>query len=379
MKMTRVKLPKKIEKDFNEYCKERGIKGGKKRELLAKLKKIVKKSSFEPAEAIGVVTAQSISEPATQMTMRSYTMASQAGRLAKVTFGLPRMIEIFDARKTFERSMNIYLKDEYNNKNSAKRLAEKIKEKFVKDVVEKSSIDLLNMQLEFELSNGANRDMIKLAIEKYTKNCAVNFRGNTLYIKPEKAEIKDLRNIKIKILGTHLSGVKNILNVAVIKNGNDWIIQTDGSNLKKILEMDEVEIKRTYTNDIYEVEAVLGIEAARNLILKEAQKNLNEQGLDVDVRHIMLISDVMTVDGQIRSIGRYGVSGRKSSVLARANFEETLKHLTLASFRGLQDELRGTVENIMVGNVAPVGTGIVELVVEPKKLKKIKKRKKASS
>ncbi|RLI97137.1 MAG: DNA-directed RNA polymerase subunit A'', partial [Candidatus Aenigmatarchaeota archaeon] len=114
--MTTIKIPKKIEDDFNKFCEEHKIKGSEKKKLYEKLKEIVKKSLFEPGEAVGVITAQSISEPATQMTMRSYTMASQAGRLAKVTFGLPRMVEIFDARKTFERAMKIYLKEEYNNK-----------------------------------------------------------------------------------------------------------------------------------------------------------------------------------------------------------------------------------------------------------------------
>ncbi|OYT58335.1 MAG: DNA-directed RNA polymerase subunit A'' [Candidatus Aenigmarchaeota archaeon ex4484_14] len=373
--MTTIKIPKKIEDDFNKFCEEHKIKGSEKKKLYEKLKEIVKKSLFEPGEAVGVITAQSISEPATQMTMRSYTMASQAGRLAKVTFGLPRMVEIFDARKTFERAMKIYLKEEYNNKKDAKRIAEKIKERFVRDVVEKSSIDLLNMQLEFELSADADRDTIKSAIEKYAKSCNVSFRANKLYIKPEKAEIKDLRSLKNKILETHLSGIRNILKVAVVKDGEDWVIQTSGSNLRKILELPEIDIKRTYTNDMYEVEAVLGIEAARNLILNEASSTLSEQGLDVDIRHIMLISDLMTKDGKIRSVGRYGISGKKTSVLAKANFEETLKHLTNASFKGLRDELRGAVENVIIGNVAPVGTGRVELIVDPKKLKKISGKK----
>jgi DNA-directed RNA polymerase subunit A" len=174
-------------------------------------------------------------------------------------------------------------------------------------------------------------------------------------------------------LKVHTGGVKGIKNVVVIKEGEDWIVQTIGANLKKILLMEEVDISRTITNDIYQVYDVFGIEAARNVILSEARQTLEDQGLEVDIRHLILLADTMTYDGTIKDIGRYGISGRKTSVLARANFEETKKHLIDASFYGETDRLEGTIENIIVGQLAPIGTGMVKLAVDTEKMKKKQK------
>ena len=140
--------------------------------------------------------------------------------------------------------------------------------------------------------------------------------------------------------------------------------------MRRILEREEVDTTRTISNDIHEVASVLGIEAARNLIIKEVTKTLEEQGLDVDIRHVILVADMMTVDGVVKPIGRYGVAGAKGSVLARANFEETIKHLTQAAILGEVDTLESTVENVMINQVVPIGTGMVELVYSPKKKEK---------
>jgi DNA-directed RNA polymerase subunit A" len=119
------------------------------------------------------------------------------------------------------------------------------------------------------------------------------------------------------------------------------------------------------TNNIHEIAKVLGIEAARTAIINEAAYTLRQAGLDVDIRHIMLVSDVMTVDGEIRAIGRYGIAGAKGSVLARANFEETIKHLTKAAVTNEIDHLESIVENVMINQVVPAGTGMFELTFRP--------------
>ncbi len=362
-----------IEK-FEKFCEERGITGEKKERLFKEYEKLVQESRFEPGEAIGVIAAQSISEPATQMTMRSYTMASTVGRLSKVTLGLPRLIEIFDARKTFERKMRLYPIEELNSKEGAMEIAKKIVEKKISDAAEKVAIDLLELRVEVHLKDEYDVDEIKTLISKRIKNVEVTSRGKIIYIKPEKNEIRDLRNLKYKVMDLNIGGVKGILEAGVYQDENgNWVIETYGSNLKKILELDEIDHTRVYTNDIYEVEKILGIEAARNVIINEAKNTLDKQGLDVDIRHLLIVGDVMTADGKIKSVGRYGVSGSKGSVLARANFEETIKHLTRAAFRGEVDPLESIVENVMIGNVPPVGTGVVELGVDIEKLKKKKK------
>lgn len=311
----------------------------------------------------------------THNTMRSYTMASQSDRLSKVTHGLPRLIEIFDARKTFEKNMMIYLLPEYNTKEKAKELASKMKALKMSDIIVYDSIDLVNMQIEMELERESYKDTVKELLEKHVKDCDTSTRGKTIYIKPKKENVKNLRKIKNKILKLHTQGVKGIDNVVVIKEDEDWIIQTTGTNLKKVLRIEGVDIARTKTNDIYQIYDVLGIEAARNVILQESKETLDEQGLDVDIRHLMLLSDMMTFDGTIKDIGRYGVSGKKASVLARANFEETKKHIVNASFYGEKDKLDGIIENVLVGQIAPIGTGMVELAVDMEKMKKMRKAK----
>jgi len=369
-----VEIPKKVMDKFEEMCKKYNITGDKKKGKLEQLKKMIKNDSYEPGEAIGIVAAQSISEPATQMTMRSYTLASQSDRLSKVTQGLPRLIEIFDARKNFEKNMKIYLEPKYNNKNGATKIANMIRKKEIKDIIKSHSIDLVNMRIELELIDINDRELVKKIISRYIKDCEISFRENKVLIKPKDDDIKNLRKILNKILEFHIKGIKDIEQVIVVKEKGDWVLQTRGANLEKILRMEGVDIKRTTTNDVYQVYEVLGIEAARNVILKEAKETLDEQGLDVDIRHLMLLADMMTSDGDVKAIGRYGVSGSKASILARANFEETKRHLMDAAFYGQSDDLDGIIENVMIGQVAPVGTGMVNLAVDLKKMQKMRKK-----
>jgi DNA-directed RNA polymerase subunit A" len=149
--------------------------------------------------------------------------------------------------------------------------------------------------------------------------------------------------------------------------GCEWVIQTDGSNFSKVLKIPEVDGSRTTTNNIHEIAATLGIEAARNAIIEEIKSVLEEQGLDVDIRHIMLVADIMTFNGDIIQIGRHGVTGEKASVLARAAFEITVSTLIDAAVKGLDDNLTGVTENVICGQIVPVGTGIIELYMTPGK------------
>ena len=162
----------------------------------------------------------------------------------------------------------------------------------------------------------------------------------------------------------YIKGIKGVEQVIVDKEENDWVIKTIGSNLKKVLKMAEVDVSRSFTNNIYEIRSLLGIEAARNSIVRETLTTMRAQGVDTDIRHVLLVADAMTSTGDIKAIGRYGIAGGKSSVLSRANFEETVKHLTNAAVGGEVDPLNSIVENIIMGNIAPVGTGMVKLKVK---------------
>ena len=205
-----------------------------------------------------------------------------------------------------------------------------------------------------------------MVIKNYlSKRASVRRRENLIVVRPNDKEIEfaDLQKFKEDIGNVIVSGIEGVTTAIIRREGDNWIIQTIGSNLRKVLKLEEVNEHKTISNDIYEVYEVFGIEAARNVIIREAYKTMQEQGLDVDIRYLLLLADVMTWSGEISSVGRYGVAGAKASVLARAAFEETIKHLIRASIRNEVDEFKGLFENVMVGQPAPVGTGMFELVI----------------
>jgi len=123
---------------------------------------------------------------------------------------------------------------------------------------------------------------------------------------------------------------------------------------------------RTTSNDIYEIYGVLGIEAARQAIINEACKVIGAQGLNIDLRHIMLVTDTMCMAGDVKGITRYGIVSEKASVLARASFETPLRHLINAALIGEEDKLSSVVENVMVNQPVPLGTGLPGLVTKMK-------------
>jgi DNA-directed RNA polymerase subunit A" len=194
-------------------------------------------------------------------------------------------------------------------------------------------------------------------------NVEVGLDGYKLRIKPSEPSLSELRRLANRVRAFPLKGVKGINRVVVKMEGDEYVVYTEGSNFREILGMPEVDSTRTVTNDIHEIAEVLGIEAARNAIINEAMKTLEEQGLEVDIRHIMLVADMMTSSGEIRQVGRHGISGEKASVLARASFEITTKHLFDACLRGEKDRLDGIIENVIAGQPIPLGTGSVELIM----------------
>ena len=188
-----------------------------------------------------------------------------------------------------------------------------------------------------------------------------------IILKPQQESYKRLYQVQEILKTTTIKGIQGIKRAIarIDPPTKKWILYTQGSNLREVLEVDEVDANRTYTNDIIEISTVLGVEAARNAIFNEALRTLSEQGLEVDKRHLMLVADMMTFGGSVRAVGRQGISGRKSSVLARAAFEITTKHLLRAGLLGEVDPLTGVAENIIVGQPITLGTGAVNLVYRP--------------
>jgi DNA-directed RNA polymerase beta' subunit len=191
------------------------------------------------------------------------------------------------------------------------------------------------------------------------QNCAIKTKGSSIHIKPKKADT--LKKLLDKVSSYYINGVPSIKRVLVTEEHGEWVIRTDGSNLTKVLEISGVDTSRTTTNNVHEIAKTLGIEAARNALMHEAKSVLEDQGLDVDIRHVMLVSDMMTSTGEVQQIGRHGISGKKSSVLARAAFEITVPNIVDAAVKGESDPLEGVTENVIVGQSIPIGTGLVEL------------------
>jgi DNA-directed RNA polymerase subunit A" len=350
-------------------------------QLKPKLKDIInrtlieyEKNAIDPSEACGIVGAQSIGEPGTQMTMRTFHYAGVAE--INVTLGLPRLIEIVDARSIPSTPMmNIYLRDEYRLKSDlAKEVANQIEITRLNTIADIET-DLTNLVIFIKpnMKTIKNKDItIEELADNIKKLRGIDAKVENVSIKvtlddPSYKKLLDVNEILKDMKVKGIDGIKRI----IIRNepNEGYVIYSEGSNLEKVLEIEGVDPYRTTTNDIQAVGRTLGIEAARNMIIQEAFNTLSEQGLNVDLRHIMLVADVMTTDGTIRAIGRHGVSKEKESVLSRAAFEITVSHLLQAARRGETDQLGGVAENIIVGQPVNLGTGAVELVMKRGKKK----------
>jgi DNA-directed RNA polymerase subunit A" len=296
------------------------------------------------------------------MTLRTFHYAGVAE--LNVTLGLPRLIELVDARRSPSTPvMTINLDSKHKSSGEmAKKVAQRLTYTVVDDIIQSINVDLKSDVIKFILdqdqidSLGVTPIDIEEALTKFEKEDNLNY-----FIKLSEIDEVDPQKFIDDYTETRVKGVPGIKRVLTIYEDGEWIIRTDGSNLEEVLKMEGVNPKKITTNDIHEIAKILGIEAARNALIREARSLLEEQGLDVDVRHVMLVADIMTNSGDVQQIGRHGVSGEKSSVLARAAFELTIQHLVNAAIKGETDPLKGTIENIIVGQSMPLGTGSVDL------------------
>ncbi len=364
-------LPLSVKEEIKKELEKINASEEIARKVVERCYQVYLRNLMEPGEAAGIVAAQSIGEPGTQMTMRTFHYAGVAE--IDVTLGLPRLIEILDVRKNPSTPMmTVRLLPEYaKDKEKATEIANKIEATYILDVADLAT-DIRRMRIivtpdEKAMSKkGLSVDEVKKKIEKSLKNVEVVESEGKIVIQITEPSYKVLMDTLDKLKKLVLAGIKEIRRVIVRKDeeSGEYVLYTEGSNLKKVMKVKGVDASRTITNNIYEIYEVLGIEAARNAVIREAINTLEEQGLEVNVRHIMLVADVMTVDGELRQIGRHGVAGEKQSILARAAFEMTVNNLLEAAVRGDVDRLKGITENIIVGQPIKLGTGDVELVLK---------------
>ncbi|MFQ6011033.1 MAG: DNA-directed RNA polymerase subunit A'', partial [Nitrososphaerales archaeon] len=327
---------------------------------------LLKRATVEPGEASGIVAAQSIGEPGTQMTLRTFHFAGVAER--DVTLGLPRLIELVDARKVpATPSMEVYL-DEDNRKSNEKALKVARSILFTKasDLVEYCTIDYSG-KVKLVLSDNLLKerdcdiDMIATAVTGPKKKVEIGKDRKSVVVAVEGANIQSLFVLRNKLLNTKVKGIPGITRVTVVKPKDEWLIHTSGSGLAKVFKVPGVDTTRTTTNNIHEINTTLGIEASRTALVREIMGTLEEQGLEVDIRHVYLVADLMTSKGYLQSIGRHGIAGTKSSVLARAAFEITVPTIADAAVKGEHEGLRGVTENVIVGLPIPLGTGMIDV------------------
>lgn len=367
-------IPGKILSETENICREKKLNSTQIKKILDKVKEAYNKAKINPGEGIGIITAESIGEPATQMILWSFHFAGVSEM--NVTMGLPRLIEIFDARKNPSTPrMSIYLKSKYSkDPKLVRRVAARIKETKLKEIAFEFSINFTKIQVEAKLDRKKMRELelsedgLIKALSSSIKSTLVKVERDTLVLKPKLKEydFSEVYKIKEKAKYSYVSGVKGISQVLPIRKDNEFMITCAGSNLKEVLQLQEVDEKRTVTNDIMEIRQILGIEAARQAIINEASYVIEEQGLDVDIRHIMFLADAMTVTGHIKGITRGGITSEKESVLARASFETPIKHIINASLVGEKDNLNSVIENVILNQPVPIGTGLTGLVVKSK-------------
>jgi DNA-directed RNA polymerase subunit A' len=322
---------------------------------------------LDSGEAIGIITAQSFGESSTQMVLNTFHMAGVAEM--QVTQGLPRLIEIFDARKKpSSPRMEIYLNKEYNNEKDSKIFAEKIKEVTIKDISSEIDLDFSTKKITIKIDREGLRQVhmtLKTIVDKMNDlGFKAKEMSNTIVLDAEEFTFKEIYKLKEKLKKTIISGIKNVKQILIVKKERDYVVNTLGTNLKKILELKEVNQDKIISNDLYEVAATFGIEAARQLIINEINDVLDRQGIDIDYRHLELISDAMTNSGEVKGVTRMGIIAQKSSILARATFETPTKQFVNATIKGNKDYLSSVIENIILNQPVPIGTGLPGLMVK---------------
>lgn len=335
------------------------------------------RTRIQPCEAVGINAAHSIGEPGTQMTMRTFHYAGVAE--INVTLGLPRLIEIMDARKEPSTpTMTIYLDQDYRTSRDKAREVSWMIEAAPLHEFGDIETDIAEMCVLVQI----NKDVCKkrkIAVSEVLATAPQKIKdkrhyrdfeaevdetaGILKFIPKNEESYQNLFQLAEHVRQVIVQGIDDIKRVVVRKENEEYILHTEGSNLKDVFEIEGVDCTRTRTNNISEISSTLGIEAARSAIIFEAFSTLKEQGISVDLRHIMLVADIMCMDGEVKQIGRHGIAGEKESVLSRASFEVTVNHLLDAAVAHEFDELSGVTENVIVGQPILLGTGDVKLMV----------------
>jgi DNA-directed RNA polymerase subunit A" len=333
-------------------------------------------------EPVGMIAAQSIGEPGTQMILRTFHYAGIEATIA--TSGLPRIVELVDARKKPATPITYVYLNAASRKNfeKAEQVAKRINEVNMSVITKRAIESFSKGAIKFILDRqtlSANDLTPTQVAQRLSKAMTVEAKADddgNIIVRLKSKNLSEIRAMSVKIMKKTIQGIEGAGKAVIQRGKNDeFYVVAAGSNVEGLIDVEGIDKSRLYTNDVFAMYRLFGIEAARNTMVHELKSTLDEQKIDVDERHIMLVADAMSYSGGVKGVGRHGLSGQKNSVFAKAAYEETVKHLVNAAAFGEIDPMKGVTENILVGKQIPIGTGSVRLAIRKEDIKKAKPAK----
>lgn len=340
------------------------------------------RAKIEPGSAVGAVGAQSIGEPGTQMTLKTFHFAGVASM--NVTLGVPRIKEIINAAKIINTPIIDATLVSEKSETSARIVKGRIEKTYLHDiasVIEEAwswGYVYLGVHLDMEairkLQLEVTLDDVKWAI---VRNSKLKIKEENIQVRPAKNRLRiyvkaakeseglyyELKRLKRGLPMVIVKGIPEAIRAVISDDKGKRKLLVEGYGLRQVMNTDGIIGTQTQTNHVDEMNRVLGIEAARRAIFREIQYTMTSHGMSIDPRHVMLLADVMTYKGEVLGITRFGVAKMKDSVLMLASFEKTTDHLFDAALFSKLDSVAGISESIIMGTPSEaVGTGMVNLV-----------------
>lgn len=335
------------------------------------------KTTIEPGTAVGAVAAQSLGEPCTQMTLKTFHFAGVAAM--NVTLGVPRIKEIINASKAISTPVITAELDIGNSLPGARVVKGRIESTFLGQIAEYFEqiitphdsyvvvkLDLARIRaLMLELNMGIIIDAIRSAPRMKFKDVSpygVDQIRVTPQISSKSGVYFSLQTVQSQLPKVVVKGIRTISRAVVTQDKTKYQLIVEGTDLLRVMTTRGVDGTHTSSNHILEVEKTLGIEAARSAVMSEVNYVMDKYGLVIDPRHLMLLADLMAFKGEVLGITRFGIAKMKESVFMLASFEKTTDHLFEAAIHGTKDSMDGVSECIIMGMPMNIGTGLFKLL-----------------
>jgi len=367
------------------------ISGLTSRQLEVFLETCIKRyhaKQVEPGSAVGAVGAQSIGEPGTQMTLKTFHFAGVASM--NITLGVPRIKEIINASKNISTPIITAKLVCENDVKAARIVKGRIERTTLGEVAKSIKTVLRASQAVISIKLDSKRiEALQLDISSYTVaeaivrtpkiklkhlNIRIVDQDKLLVLPPEVDKGKlyfylhSLCNMLPKVI---VKGISTVERAVINQEKGKFNLLVEGTNLRAVMGTAGVDGTETKSNHVIEAEQTLGIEAARKCIIDEIQYTMASHGMAIDIRHMMLLADVMTYKGEVLGITRFGIAKMKDSVLMLASFEKTTDHLFDAAIHGRTDNIEGVSECIIMGIPMPIGTGLFKIRQKVERLPKL--------